>query len=151
MTALIGTMFTMFLGSMFITVTSTAMPRIVADLSGFSQYTWVQTSYIITESIGLPLAGKLSDMYGRKIVLLVGMIIFVLGTLLSGFSTSMNQLIIFRAVQGLGFGAMSALGFIIIADLFPPQERGKYMGLMAGVFGVSTVIGPTLGSEGSSS
>jgi EmrB/QacA subfamily drug resistance transporter len=145
MTALIGTMFTMFLGSVFMTVTSTAMPRIVADLSGFSQYTWVQTSYIIMESIGLPLAGKLSDMYGRKLVLVIGMVIFVLGTLLSGFSTSMNQLIIFRAVQGLGFGAMSALGFIIIADLFPPHERGKYMGLMAGVFGVSTVIGPTLG------
>lgn len=145
MTALIGTMFTMFLGSVFMTVTSTAMPRIVADLAGFSQYTWVQTSYIITESIGLPLAGKLSDMYGRKLVLVIGMVVFVLGTLLSGFSTSMNQLIIFRAVQGLGFGAMSALGFILIADLFPPHERGKYMGLMAGVFGVSTVIGPTLG------
>ncbi|MDD5339186.1 MAG: MDR family MFS transporter [Dehalococcoidales bacterium] len=145
MTALIGTMFTMFLGSIFMTVTSTAMPRIVADLSGFSQYTWVQTAYIITESISLPLAGKLSDMYGRKGVLVIGMSIFVLGTLLSGFSQTMLQLIIFRGVQGFGFGAMSALGFIIVADLFPPQERGKYMGVMAGVFGVSTVIGPTLG------
>jgi EmrB/QacA subfamily drug resistance transporter len=145
MTALIGTMFTMFLGTIFMTVTSTAMPRIVADLAGFSLYTWVQTSYIIAESISLPLAGKLSDMYGRKWVLVTGMIVFVIGTLLSGFSQTMNQLIIFRAVQGFGFGAMSALGFIIIADLFPPNERGKYMGLMAGVFGLSTVIGPTLG------
>lgn len=145
MTALIGTMFTMFLGSIFMTVTSTAMPRIVADLSGFSQYTWVQTAYIIAESLSLPMAGKLSDMYGRKWVLVTGMIIFVIGTLLSGFSQSMNQLIIFRAVQGFGFGAMNALGFIIVADLFPPNERGKYMGLMAGVFGISTVIGPTLG------
>jgi EmrB/QacA subfamily drug resistance transporter len=145
MTALIGTMFTMFLGSIFMTVTSTAMPRIVADLAGFSQYTWVQTAYIIMESLSLPLAGKLSDMYGRKWVLVTGMIVFVTGTLLSGFSQTMNQLIIFRAVQGFGFGAMNALGFIIVADLFPPNERGKYMGLMAGVFGISTVIGPTLG------
>ncbi len=145
MTALIGTMFTMFLGSIFMTVTSTAMPRIVADLAGFSQYTWVQTAYIIAESLSLPLAGKLSDMYGRKWVLVTGMSVFVVGTLLSGFSQSMNQLIIFRAVQGFGFGAMNALGFIIVADLFAPSERGKYMGAMAGVFGISTVIGPTLG------
>jgi EmrB/QacA subfamily drug resistance transporter len=143
--ALVGTMLSMFLGSIFMTITATAMPRIITDLGGFSQYTWVFTSYIITETIAVPLAGKLTDMYGRKWFFVFGMSIFTLGSLLSGLSQSMSQLIIFRAFQGIGFGVMSALGFIVIADIFPPEERGKYSGLMAGVFGFSSVIGPTLG------
>lgn len=145
MAALIGTMLSMFLGSISMTITSTAMPRIVTDLGGFSQYTWVFTSYIITETLALPLTGKLTDMYGRKWFLVIGMAIFVVGSVLSGISQTMTQLIIFRAFQGIGFGVMSALGFIIIADIFPPEDRGKYGGLMAGVFGISTIIGPTLG------
>ena len=143
--AMAGTMLSMFLGSIFMTITATAMPRIVTDLGGFSQYTWVFTSYIITETIALPLTGKLSDMYGRKWFFIVGMSIFVLGSFLCGISQSMTQLIIFRAFQGIGFGVMSALGFIVVADIFAPEDRGKYMGLMAGVFGLSTIIGPTLG------
>ncbi len=140
-----GAMLSMLLGSMSMTITATAMPRIITDLGGFSQYTWVFTAYIITETIALPITGKLSDMYGRKWFLVIGMSIFVLGSFLSGFSQSMTQLIIFRALQGIGFGAMTALGFIIIADIFPPEERGKYNGLMASVMGISTIIGPTLG------
>jgi len=143
--ALIGTMLSMFLGSIFMTIAATAMPRIVTDLGGFSQYTWVFTAYIITETIALPLTGKLSDMYGRKWFFVVGMAIFTLGSFLCGISQSMTELIIYRAFQGIGFGVMSALGFIVIADIFPPEERGKYGGLMAGVFGLSTIIGPTLG------
>ncbi len=143
--ALGGTIASMFLGAIFMTITSTAMPRIITDLGGFSQYTWVFTAYIITETISLPLAGKLSDMYGRKWLFVAGMGLFVIGAFLSGISQTMTQLIIYRGVQGFGFGAMSALGFIVIGDLFPPEERGKYSGVMAGVFGVSTVIGPTLG------
>ena len=140
-----GIMLSMFLGSIFMTITATAMPRIITDLGGFSQYTWVFTSYIITETVALPLTGKLSDMYGRKWFFVVGMAIFVLGSFLSGISQSMMQLILFRGLQGIGFGVMSALGFIVVADIFPPEERGKYGGLMAGVFGLSTIIGPTLG------
>ncbi len=143
--ALVGTMLSMFLGSMFMTIASTAMPRIVTDLGGFSQYTWVFTSYIITETIAVPITGKLSDMFGRKWLLVIGMAIFTLGSFLSGISQSITELIIYRAFQGIGFGMMSALGFIVIADIFPPEERGKYGGLMAGVFGLSTLIGPTLG------
>ena len=143
--ALIGTMLSMFLGSIFMTIAATAMPRIITDLGGFSQYTWVFTSYIITETIAVPLTGKLSDMYGRKWFFVVGMAIFTVGSFLCGISQSMTQLIIFRAFQGIGFGVMSALGFIVIADIFAPEERGKYMGLMSGVFGLSTIIGPTLG------
>jgi EmrB/QacA subfamily drug resistance transporter len=140
-----GAMLSMLLGSMSMTITATAMPRIITDLGGFGQYTWVFTSYIIAQTITLPLTGKLSDMYGRKWFLVIGMSIFVLGSFLSGLSQSMMQLIIFRCLQGIGFGAMSALGFIIIADIFPPEERGKYSGLMASVMGFSTIIGPTLG------
>jgi EmrB/QacA subfamily drug resistance transporter len=140
-----GTMLSMFLGSIFMTITATAMPRIITDLGGFSQYTWVFTSYIITETVALPLTGKLSDMYGRKWIFIIGMAIFTVGSFLCGISQSMTQLIIFRGFQGIGFGVMSALGFIVIADLFPPEERGKYGGLMAGVFGLSTIIGPSLG------
>jgi len=140
-----GAMLSMFLGSIFMTITATAMPRIITDLGGFSQYTWVFTSYIVAETIALPLAGKLSDMYGRKWFFVIGMSLFVLGSFLCGISQTMTQLIIYRALQGIGFGIMSALGFIVVADLFPPEDRGKYGGLMAGVFGVSTIIGPTLG------
>ena len=143
--ALVGTMLSMFLGSIFMTITATAMPRIVTDLGGFSQYAWVFTSYIITETISLPLAGKLSDVYGRKWFLVIGMSIFVIGSFLCGISQSMTELILYRAFQGIGFGIISALGFIIIADIFPPDERGKYGGFMAGVFGLSTIIGPTIG------
>jgi EmrB/QacA subfamily drug resistance transporter len=135
----------MFLGSIFMTIAATAMPRIITDLGGFSQYTWVFTAYIITETIAVPLTGKLSDMYGRKWFFIVGMAIFTLGSFLCGISQSMTELIFYRAFQGIGFGMMSALGFIIIADIFPPEERGKYMGIMSGVFGLSTIIGPTLG------
>jgi EmrB/QacA subfamily drug resistance transporter len=143
--AFIGTMLSMFLGSIFMTIAATAMPRIVTDLGGFSQYTWVFTAYIITETIAVPLTGKLSDMYGRKWFFVVGITIFTLGSFLCGISQSMTELIIYRAFQGIGFGVMSALGFIVVADIFAPEERGKYMGLMAGVFGLSTIIGPTLG------
>jgi EmrB/QacA subfamily drug resistance transporter len=140
-----GAMLSMLLGSMSMTITSTAMPRIITDLGGFAQYTWVFTSYIIMQSIALPLTGKLSDMYGRKWFMIAGMSIFTLASLLCGICQSMTQLIFFRALQGMGFGAMSSLSFIIIADIFPPKDRGKYSGLTASVLGFSTVIGPIVG------
>jgi EmrB/QacA subfamily drug resistance transporter len=140
-----GTMLSMFLGSIFMTITATAMPTIITELGGFSQYTWVFTSYILAETIAVPLTGKLSDMYGRKWLFIIGMGLFVIGSFLCGISNSMTELIIYRGFQGIGFGVMSALGFIVVADLFAPEERGKYMGFMAGVFGLSTIIGPTLG------
>jgi EmrB/QacA subfamily drug resistance transporter len=143
--ALVGTMLSMFLGSLYMTIVATAMPRIVTDLGGFSQYTWVFTSYLITENIAMPLTGKLSDMYGRKWFFVTGLTIFVIGSFLCGISQTMTQLILFRGLQGLGFGFMMALSFIVIGDLFSPEERGKYHGLMAGVLAVSTIIGPPVG------
>jgi EmrB/QacA subfamily drug resistance transporter len=143
--AVVGTMLSVFLGSLYVTVVATAMPHVITELGGFSQYTWVFTSYIITEIIAIPITGKLSDMYGRKWFFVIGLIIFVIGSFLCGTSQTMTQLIIFRGLQGFGFGIMMSLSFIVIGDLFPPSERGKYHGLMAGVLGVATIIGPTLG------
>ena len=121
------------------------MPRIITDLGGFSQYAWVATAYLITSTVIVPITGKLSDMYGRKVFYVVAIIVFTLGALLCGFSQTMTQIIIFRAIQGLGAGVMMANALIVVADLFPPAERGKYSGFLSGVIGISSVIGPTLG------
>ncbi len=140
-----GVMLALFLASLDQTVVSTAMPRIVADLQGFSQYTWVTTAYLVASTTVVPIAGRLSDIYGRKWFYVAGIIVFLIGSVLAATSQTMTQLILFRAVQGLGGGIMLANAFIAIGDLFPPHERGKYQGLLSGVFGVSSVIGPTLG------
>ena len=141
----VGVMLAMFLASLDQTVVGTAMPRIVADLQGFSQYTWITSVYIITSAVTIPITGKLIDMYGRKVFYIIGLSTFVGASLFSGLSNSMNQLIIFRGIQGMGAGVMMANAFTVIADIFPPAERGKYQGYISGVFGISSVIGPTLG------
>ncbi len=140
-----GVMLAMFLASLDNTIVGTAMPRIIADLGGFTKYTWVATAYIIASTIAVPITGKLTDMYGRKWFYVAGLCIFIVGSILCGFSQTMNQIIGFRALQGIGAGIMMANAFIAVGDLFPPSERGKYQGLVAGVFGLSSVIGPTLG------
>lgn len=140
-----GVMLAMFLGSLDQTIVGTAMPRIIADLGGFTHYTWVTTAYIITSAIAIPITGKLTDMYGRKWFYIIGIVIFVVGSLLSGFSQTMTQIIIFRGFQGIGGGIMIANAFTVIGDLFPPTERGKYQGFISGVFGLSSIIGPMLG------
>jgi EmrB/QacA subfamily drug resistance transporter len=140
-----GVMLAMFLGALDQTVVGTAMPRIIADLGGFSQYTWITTVYIITSAVVVPITGKLTDIYGRRIFYIIGLTIFVAASVLCGISSSMNQLIIFRAIQGIGAGVIMANAFIVIGDLFPPAERGKYQGFIAAVFGVSSIVGPTLG------
>ena len=142
---LAGVLLAMFLSSLDQTVVGTAMPRIIADLGGFTQYTWVTTAYIITSTVAIPITGKLTDMYGRKWFYVGGIAIFIVGSLLCGFSHTMTQLIFFRGFQGIGAGIMMANAFTVIGDIFPPAERGKYQGLMAGTFGLSSIIGPTLG------
>ena len=142
---LVGVMLAMFLGSLDQTIVGTAMPRIITDLGGFAHYTWVATAYIVASTVTMPITGKLTDMYGRKWFYVAGLTIFIVGSLLCGLSQTMTQIIIFRGLQGIGAGIMMANAFIVIGDLFPPAERGKYQGLMTGVFGLSSVIGPTLG------
>ncbi|MDP2731480.1 MAG: MDR family MFS transporter [Dehalococcoidales bacterium] len=145
MITFVGVMLAMFLSSLDQTVVGTAMPRIISDLGGFSHYTWVTSIYIIASAVAIPITGKLTDMYGRKFFYLGGLIIFVLASLFCGLSNTMAQIIIFRGVQGIGAGVMMANAFTVIGDIFPPADRGKYQGFMSGVFGLSSIIGPTLG------
>lgn len=140
-----ATMLGMLLSALDQTVVGTAMPRIIADLNGTNLYSWVFTAYMLTSTTAVPIVGKLSDMYGRKLFLLIGIAIFLAGSALSGTSTTMVQLIAFRAVQGVGGGFIFSGAFAIIGDLFAPAERGKYAGLMSGVFGLASIIGPLVG------
>lgn len=127
------------------TIVGPAMPRIIGDLNGFEAYSWVFTVYLLTSTITVPIFGKLSDMYGRKWFYVGGILVFLLGSVLSGLSADMAQLITFRGLQGIGAGIMMATAFAIIADLIPPSERGKWQGAFGAVFGISSVIGPTIG------
>ena len=140
-----GVMLAMFLAALDQTIVSTAMPRIIADLGGFDRYTWVTTAYLVASTVSVPIVGRLTDIYGRKIFFIGGIAVFLVGSVLAGMSSSMTQLIAFRAIQGLGGGVIMANSFVSIADLFPPEERGKFQGFIGVVFGMSSVIGPTLG------
>ncbi len=140
-----GVLMVMLLASLDQTIVSTAMPRVIADLQGFNQYTWVSTAYLLTSTVMVPIYGKLSDLFGRKPIFLFGVVVFLLGSALSGASQSMNQLIAFRALQGIGAGALMPIAIAIIGDLFTPRERGKWQGLTGAVWGLSAIIGPTLG------
>jgi EmrB/QacA subfamily drug resistance transporter len=144
-TTFAGVILAMFLSSLDQTIVSTAMPKVIADLGGFSHYTWVTTAYLIASTVVVPITGKLTDIYGRKWFYIAGIVIFMIGSLLSGLSQSMLQLILFRGFQGIGAGIMMANAFTVIGDLFPPAERGKYQGFTTGTFGLSSIIGPTLG------
>jgi len=145
MITLAGVLMAIFLSSLDQTIVSTAMPQIIADLGGFTHYTWLATAYLVTSTVVLPITGKLTDMYGRKHFYTAGTTIFIVGSLMCGLSQTLAQIIIFRAIQGIGAGIMMANAFTVIGDLFPPAERGKYQGYVSAVFGISAVIGPSLG------
>ena len=142
---LIGVMFAMFLASLDQTIVATAIPRIMADLDGFDRVTWVSSAYIVASTSVVLITGAVSDVYGRKWLFVGGISIFLIGSVLAASSQSMNALIIFRGIQGLGGGMIMALSFVTIGDLFPPAERAKYQGIIAAMFGISSVLGPTLG------
>jgi len=127
------------------TIVGVALPRIVTDLRGNDLYTWAVTIYLLTSTISVPFWGKLSDIYGRKRMLTLGITIFLIGSALCGLSQEMWQLILFRGIQGVGAGALFPIALAVIGDLFSPAERGKYQGLFAAVFGFSALIGPALG------
>src|SRR5215469_16581569 len=142
---LIGVILGMLLAALDQTVVGTALPRIVANLGGLEHYAWVVTAYLLASTVSIPLYGKLSDIYGRRVFFLGGMVVFLAGSALAGTSQDMTQLIIYRAIQGLGAGALMPIAQALIGDIFPPAERGKWQGIIIAVFGLTTIIGPILG------
>lgn len=145
LTIMIALMAAMFFAAINQTIVSTAMPRIIAILGGIEYYTWVITIYMLTSTIATVLVGKLSDIYGRKPFLLVGIVFFIIGAFLCGTSATVFQLITYRGIQGLGGGILMSATVTAVGDLFAPRERAKWTGIMMAVFGFSSVIGPTLG------
>jgi EmrB/QacA subfamily drug resistance transporter len=138
-------MLAMFITAIEGTIVSTAMPSIVSELHGFESFTWAFSIFLLMQAVTIPIYGKLSDLYGRKPIFFFGMVTFLIGSVLCGLATSMEQLIIYRLVQGLGAGAVQPLTMTIISDVYPPDERGKIQGYLSSVWAISSVLGPALG------
>ncbi len=138
-------MVTLLLSALDQTIVGTALPTIIAELNGVDRYTWVVTAYLVTSTTVIPIVSKLSDQFGRKWLLIGAVVIFLIGSALSGASQTMDQLIAFRALQGIGGGALATLVFTLVGDIFSPAERARWQGLFSGVFGLASVIGPALG------
>jgi EmrB/QacA subfamily drug resistance transporter len=145
MITMVGVILAMLLAALDQTIVGTALPRIVRELGGAEHLTWVVTAYMLASTVTVPIYGKLSDLFGRKWFFFSGIIIFLVGSVLSGLSHSMVQLVASRAFQGIGAGAIMGNAFAIIADLFVPAERAKWQGVLGGIFGLASVIGPALG------
>ena len=141
----VGIMLSLFLASMEGTVVATAMPTIVAQLGGLSIYSWVFSIYMLASTTTVPIYGKLSDIFGRKKLYVISMVLFLSGSILCGLAGSMQQLIVFRAIQGLGAGGVLPIALIIIGEIFNVEERAKMQGYFSGVWGVSSIVGPLIG------
>src|SRR5919197_6305711 len=144
-TVMSGLMIAMLLAMLDNMVVGTAMPTIVGELGGLKNLAWVVTAYTLATAVATPVWGKLGDLYGRKGVFMAAIVLFLIGSTLAGMSQSMNELIAFRGVQGLGAGGLMVSAMAIIGDLVPPRERGRYQGLMAAVMPLAMIGGPLLG------
>ncbi len=141
----LGLMLTLLLAALDQMIVATALPKIVGDLHGLDKVSWAVTAYLLASTIGLPIYGKLGDLFGRKPVFQFAIVVFVIGSALAGWSRTMNELIAFRAMQGIGGGGLMIGVQAIIADIVPPRQRGRFMGLIGAVFGLASVAGPLLG------
>src|SRR3954452_24621974 len=140
-----GLMLVMLLAALDQTIVSTALPTIVGDLGGLEHISWVVTAYLLAVTVVTPLYGKLGDLYGRKVVLQAALVVFLIGSALCGLAQGMTELIVFRAVQGLGGGGLMVSAQAALGDVVAPSDRGRYSGLFGAVFGVSSVAGPLIG------
>jgi EmrB/QacA subfamily drug resistance transporter len=141
-----GLLLGILMAAMDNTIVATAMGTIVADLGGLDKFVWVTSAYMVAVMAGMPIFGKLSDMYGRKRFYIFGLIVFLIGSILCGTAQDIVQLSVYRAIQGIGGGALMPIAFTIVFDVFPPEKRGKMTGLLGAVFGTSSVLGPLLGA-----
>src|SRR5438132_2408379 len=140
-----GLMVALFLAALDQTIVATALPRVVSDLGGLSQYSWVFTAYMLASTVTVPLYGKLGDVYGRKPLFLFAIVVFLAGSALCGVAQSMTQLVIFRGIQGLGAGGLFPLAIAVVGVIVPPRDRGRYQGLIGAVFASASIIGPAVG------
>src|SRR5690606_4572326 len=145
LTVFSGLLLAMLLAALDSTIVATALPTVVGELGGLSRLAWVVTAYLLAQTVVTPLYGKLGDLYGRKIVLQTAIVLFLVGSALCGMSQTMMQLILFRAIQGLGGGGLMVTAQAVVGDIVSPRERGRYQGIFGAVFGVSSVAGPLLG------
>src|ERR1700745_2249084 len=138
-------MVTLLLAALDQTIVATALPRIVADLGGITQYSWVFTAYMLTSTVTVPLYGKLGDVYGRKNLFLFAIVVFLIGSALCGAAQTMTQLVGFRAIQGIGAGGLFPLSLAGIGNIAPPRDRGRWQGLIGAVFAAASIVGPAVG------
>ncbi len=140
-----GLMVTLFLAALDQTIVATALPNVVSDLGGITQYSWVFTAYMLTSTVCVPLYGKLGDVYGRKYLFLFAIVVFLIGSALCGLAQGMTELVIFRGIQGIGAGGLFPLSLAVIGSIVPPRDRGRWQGLIGAVFAASSIIGPAVG------
>ena len=140
-----GLMVTLLLAALDQTIVATALPRIVGELGGITQYSWVFTAYMLATTVTVPLYGKLGDVYGRRPLFLAAIAIFLFGSALCGAAHGMTQLVVFRAIQGLGAGGLFPLALATIGNIVPPRDRGRYQGLIGATFAAASIIGPAVG------
>ncbi|QDX94149.1 DHA2 family efflux MFS transporter permease subunit [Brevibacillus laterosporus] len=142
---LLGLILGMFITSLDQTIVATAIPTVVAELGGLTSYVWAFSAYMIAEIVTMPIFGKLSDMFGRKRLFMIGLSVFILASIIAGCATNMMQLIIARALQGVGGGALMPIAFTIVFEIFPPEKRSKMQGLLGAVYALSSILGPVIG------
>ncbi len=135
-----------FTAAVEITIVATAMPTIVADLHGAQLYSWVFSVYLLTQAVTIPIYGRLADLHGRKRVFIAGSVLFMVGSALCGLANSMTTLILFRALQGCGAGAVQPIAYTIVGDIYTPVERARIQGMLSGVFGAAAIVGPSVGA-----